>query len=79
MAIMLLIANDRLTVEKARIKKGRLIATINTDKGIVDSSAEIRAIPMAPPSIKELGIRKLSKPKLADNTPSMTEKASLVK
>lgn len=42
---------------------------IKKARGIWLNSFTIREIPVIPPSIKELGIKKLSRPILADNAP----------
>ena len=74
--IMLFIANCLLIVENPKIIKGMFTATISIDKGILDTSAIIREIPITPQSMNIFGSKKLFNPTVADNTPNKMKKIS---
>jgi hypothetical protein len=64
---------------KPRIRKGIFTTMIKRYSGNENISEANKEIPVAPPSIKLLGKRKLSKPNAAEKIPITIKKVSLKK
>lgn len=78
-ANILLNANCFPICENPRIRNGKLIPTISTESNIPVVSEINREIPIAPPSMNELGSRNPFNPKPAETIPMMIKKVSFIK
>jgi hypothetical protein len=78
MAKEALMANCLPITLNPRKMNGMFTRIINTYKGMAEISDIKSEIPVAPPSIKLLGNKKLSKPKAAEKIPAIINRASWI-